>query len=199
VPIAVYPVNQYNNNLSFLKADTTTLDFQFAEGFYTPSDIVTYFNANNGASFIMTYDSSTFKFSIDESTPQNWTFVTTSNSAYNILGFTATFASANPQTGASPVNLSGPRDIDFITNKTFLNYAPTQQGQIVASSSLFRYPIDGTFGDILTIEPQTETWLECATLGLTDLQVFLKDSDGNPYKLPPNQWFNMFLEINIID
>lgn len=197
---SVYPFNQYNNNIYFKESAVgVTKTAVITPNNYTPALLIVelkiQLEAANGTAttYTVTYDAQTLKITITPSAG-TFTFVAGINDAYEELGFDENlFVDAAAVTGDYPVQLSGSRYVDILTNFSGVNYSVSG-----GSNVLVRVPLTVAFGNMVFYEPATDDKLFTATQRFDEIYVQLRDDRGNLWELPRNSHLSMTLKIDPI-
>lgn len=203
VPNLVYPINRFNNKFTFFETGeaqsiTCTLPIQGYTGSELATEVALQMTTDSlaGWTYGGSFDTQTKKITITESLSNTFIFMaTTSNSAYEELGFDLTVGTltvaANSHEGTSPINVSGSSYIDVITSFGTLNYTHgPAQARVFA-----RIPLTVPFGSVLFYDSTFHDPLEISSYEIRDIRITLRDDKGNPWELPANAF--MALEFGV--
>jgi len=138
LPYACIPNSSYNisskNNVLDISFNTGTTRYTFTSGNYTTQTFMTAFAALIPATFSITYNSITAKFTITNST-YRFSLLSTSTIDY-VLGFSGTVDSTTTAT----YTLVMPRCIDFLPEPVFNICCPEiSNGQALAKGGVFQF------------------------------------------------------------
>lgn len=195
-PNAVYPINEYNNQIYFAEDGGALIISTITSNNYTgtqfAAEIQTQMNADGGHTYAVTYDSQSKKISFVV-TGGNCAFIAGENNAYEEMGvndnLTSTFTSL---TASNVVHIAGTQYVDVICDKAVHTYSSTHRTNV-----LIRVPLNVSFGNVVYFESEMPQHLELHTGShLNSIQFELRDDKGNPYKLPSNCHVSFYMTID---
>lgn len=184
-PNLVYPINEYNNVFNIQIGINPTSSIIITPNNYTGTTIATYLqtqlNALSLGTFSVTFDSTSYKIGIVNSTNEGFKFMTVDKSIYSNLGIVVDNIIYTTYVTPYPVNLRGTQIVDLITNLQTNVYSTTQ-----VSNFLDRIPITSAFGEVNTYFNYNSTSPVMRMTSLNYIQICFRDASGKPYVLPPN-------------
>jgi hypothetical protein len=194
-PNTVYPINTYNNKVYFNEG-AGNLTATLGSNVYTLSEMATELQTQMNSAGAHTYtvvaDTQAKKLTITDTTVTFY-FLTGANDAYEELGFDSTLFTntlAASEVSDYPVQLSGSRYVDVITNFSTHNHSVSS-----TASVMVRVPLNVPFGSLVFYEPTTDDRLFITTTAINEIYMELRDDKGNSYALPRNAHVGMTLKI----
>lgn len=139
LPYACIPNSSYNVSYKNCRLDVSynnlTYTYNFSYGNYTTSTFATAFASLLPASFSITFNSTTSKFTMSNST-YAFTVLSTSTIDY-VMGFSGDTSSS---TGSAPYTLVMPRCVDFLPEPVYNICSPEiNNGQALANQGVFQF------------------------------------------------------------
>lgn len=192
----VYPINRHNNKLYFSEDGNPTVTATLSVNSYTYTtmavELKAQLEAAGAGTYTVTYNTSSKKFTIAVSGgATNFQWVTGVDNAYEELGFDESlFTNSISLTSNYPINLSGSRYVDVVTNFSGFNHSVSTTANV-----LVRVPIDVNFGSVVFYEPNTDDNLFVSADQLDDIYVQLRDEKGNFWELPKNSHLSITFKI----
>jgi len=191
----VYPFNSSRGNqILYWQEDSdagTTYSATIPENAYSGSGIATQLttlmNAGTGNAYVYTwtYDSTSKRLTVSEASDSAfriWSGVGNQDCNREI-GFDKTdinFKTAS-FTLPWPVDLSGTKYVDILTNLANMNQSTT-----LTSNTLFRIPVTSSFGTIIFHQSFSDDSLYVANDSLSSFRLQLRDDRGRRFILPEN-------------
>lgn len=194
VPNAVYPINEYNNQVYYVDVGVgTTVNVALTVGSYTYNEFITMWNATVGAAgpTITAYDDKTHYFEFTSANANEFYFEQGDNDVIEVIGVKPDTSSTTLVLSSEyPINLSGSQYFDILSDFSTHNYTTTQDVNILA-----RIPLIVGFGNVLYWQASTDETLYVTSDTLDQVHVYLRDDHGNPWKLPKTAHMSLVLKI----
>lgn len=200
IPHAVLPTNRFNNRVYWQEAGSTAVTYEaiIPVGYYT--DAATYLGAlasvmtvasGNLYTFTGSFDSLTYRATVDAGAGNTFRFVEGDWSAYGQLGVQEGGNFAQTQIGVSPMDLSGTKYLDIVTN------LPTQSynSRDTLNYGISRVHLHDVFGTMIFHTFDSDSYINVEGHGFTRFDLYLFDDEGNPFELPPGQHVSIELRI----
>jgi hypothetical protein len=204
---ARYPVHRFNDQVSWTEDDsktdftlTATLTHQSYTGAQLATQLAAAFTAESLASghsftYTSTYDSQTKKIRINltDGLPNVYKLIDVTYNAYRLMGFTPSEVAAETlqvfQEGDTIIDLSGTKYVDMHSR----NLSTSNVSSSGSSSIVCRVPLTASFGEVNYYEPQVDS-LTLRNDLLTEIDISLRDDEGNSYELDSNHSVAINLE-----
>lgn len=188
-PNVVYPINEFNNTLTWF--DTISRTTTVPPGSYTGSALATLLGT------LMTHGANTITVTYDSAASYKYTFSGTAN-FYFIDGTLAPNVGITtfPQvlsatvTGNNPINIAGTAFVDVICSLGLRTYSST-----LGNTTLCRIPVGDNFMNQIVWEPAYILEHKLFASTIHDIGINLQDDKGKPYILPANAYLSLVLEI----
>jgi len=185
----VYPINEYYNKLYITENGGGVQEITLPKGNYTASQFVgeiqTQLNTVGSNTYNVTYDSITEKITFS-CAPDTFAFVSGNNSAYSRMGISVFVPENTSYTTDSPIDLSGTKHIDIVTNLMIKNYTTT------SIPITERVPVPEFFNEQITFFPEHLAFRKLNLHHLHYFEIRLYDDNHKPFKLAPNT--NLFMK-----
>ena len=186
-PNLVYPINKYNNNISFEEASAvgTILSATIPENNYTGFTLAvalkTIMDAAGTDTYTVTYDSQAEKLNFVSTGTFRFT-QEPSNGAYEELGITTSSSYSGNITGDYPINISGSQYVDVISNLSSNSYSSTHE----STNVIMRVPLVTGFGSVIHFGYDNKHKVLLTNPSFNTILFELRDDKGNAWELPTN-------------
>lgn len=199
---SVFPINEYNNRIYFqeLSSAGVVTESLIPEGHY--ETLTAYAGA---IAAVMTTDSPnglTYTYSVNSANliititgTSVFRFREGVNDALNNMGFVrpnsnhADFVTSH--TGAAPADISGTHYIDIVSNIPTNSYSPGAERNYVFA----RIPVSAGYGNTIFYQASEASPMLVTQERLDQIEIFLFDQNGNPFKLPQNRRLSMQFKV----